>query len=145
MEREALGDLLTDGTEAATAARDAGLRGGAYVVRDGSDGSTSAESLARVYERRLRHTRRIGVSARRRRTWSARYDVSAATPPRCASAGSTRPTGRGSTCCSSTRTASPSSPARASNSRNDEHPRRCHLRFLRAFALRSASLRLWTV
>ncbi|MFE9394917.1 hypothetical protein [Streptomyces flavidovirens] len=60
MEREALANLLRDGTEAATAARDAVLGGGAYVVWDGSDGSASAESLAHVYERRLRHTRRIG-------------------------------------------------------------------------------------
>ncbi|MFE7772620.1 hypothetical protein ACFU5O_01705 [Streptomyces sp. NPDC057445] len=58
MERDALIQLLADGVEATTAARAALLDGGAFVVWDGSP---SAESLAEIYGRRLRHTRRIGL------------------------------------------------------------------------------------
>ena len=57
MQRDDLARLLASASEAASAARSALEAGAAYVVWDGP---TSAESLARIYERRLRHTRRIG-------------------------------------------------------------------------------------
>ncbi|WP_326808283.1 hypothetical protein OG533_16120 [Streptomyces sp. NBC_01186] len=58
MDREGLDRLLAvEGSEAAEAARAALRDGGHFVVRDGA---VPARSLARVYERRLRHTRRTG-------------------------------------------------------------------------------------
>ncbi|WP_242513993.1 hypothetical protein [Streptomyces leeuwenhoekii] len=58
MERELLERLLV-GNDAASVAALAALRcGGSHVIWDGT---TSAEALARVYERRLRHTRHRGI------------------------------------------------------------------------------------
>lgn len=58
MERNLLAQLLAGDDEASTAAL-ATLHGGAsFTVWDGS---SSAESLARIYARRLRHTRRTGT------------------------------------------------------------------------------------
>jgi hypothetical protein len=58
MERERLERLLVGSDEASGAALAALRCGGSYVVWDGA---TSAESLALVYGRRLRHTRRRGI------------------------------------------------------------------------------------
>lgn len=58
MERELLERLLVGNDEASVAALAALRCGGSYVVWDGT---TSAESLALVYGRRLRHTRRRGI------------------------------------------------------------------------------------
>ncbi|MFM9590262.1 hypothetical protein ACKI1J_14290 [Streptomyces scabiei] len=59
MEREQLQRLLGDGGDDTSSAALAALRSGAsYVVWDGT---TSAESLATVYGRRLRHTLRRGI------------------------------------------------------------------------------------
>jgi hypothetical protein len=58
MEREQLEELLS-GADAASSAALAALRSGAsYVVWDGT---ASAEPVAHIYERRLRHTRRKGI------------------------------------------------------------------------------------
>ena len=58
MEREQLEQLLGDGDETSSAALSA-LRAGASPIV--WDGTTSAESLATVYGRRLRHTLRRGI------------------------------------------------------------------------------------
>ncbi|MGW5327406.1 hypothetical protein [Streptomyces sp. NPDC004014] len=58
VERERLERLLVGSDEASVAALAALRYGGSYVVWDGA---TSAESLALVYGRRLRHTRRRGI------------------------------------------------------------------------------------
>ena len=58
MERERLERLLVGSEEASVAALVALRCGGSYVVWDGA---TSAESLALVYGRRLRLTRRRGI------------------------------------------------------------------------------------
>ena len=57
MQRDELARLLAAPSEAVRAARTALEAGARYVVWDGP---TSAEALARIYERRLRHTRRSG-------------------------------------------------------------------------------------
>ncbi|MFB7653914.1 MULTISPECIES: hypothetical protein [unclassified Streptomyces] len=58
MERDRLERLL-GGDDAASAAAGAALRAGAsYIVWEGT---TPAESLARIYGRRLRHTLRKGI------------------------------------------------------------------------------------
>ncbi|MDI3097076.1 hypothetical protein QJ054_08465 [Streptomyces sp. AN-3] len=58
MERERIERLLAGSDEASVAALVALHCGGSYVVWDGA---TSPESLALVYGRRLRHTRRRGI------------------------------------------------------------------------------------
>ncbi|WP_328439786.1 hypothetical protein OG828_25600 [Streptomyces sp. NBC_00457] len=58
MERELLERLLAGEDETYFAALAALRSDASYVVWDGA---ASAESLARVYERRLRHTRRRGI------------------------------------------------------------------------------------
>jgi hypothetical protein len=58
VERDLLARLLTGDNEASVAALAALCSGASYVVWNGT---TSAESLARIYGRRLRHTRRKGI------------------------------------------------------------------------------------
>ncbi|MFE6946296.1 hypothetical protein [Streptomyces chartreusis] len=58
MEREQLERLLDGGDETSSAALSALRAGASHVVWDGT---TSAESLAMVYGRRLRHTLRRGI------------------------------------------------------------------------------------
>ncbi|MGI5134112.1 MULTISPECIES: hypothetical protein [unclassified Streptomyces] len=58
MERESLERLLVGEDEASSSALAALSSGGSHVVWDGT---TSAESLAHIYECRLRHTRRKGI------------------------------------------------------------------------------------
>ncbi|WP_055565975.1 hypothetical protein [Streptomyces atriruber] len=58
MKREQLERLLADGDETSSAALAALRAGASHVVWEGT---TSAESLARVYGRRLRHTLRRGI------------------------------------------------------------------------------------
>lgn len=57
MERDQVAALLLDSSEVTAQARDALLCGGVGVVWDGT---SSAESLARIYRRRLGLTRRTG-------------------------------------------------------------------------------------
>lgn len=57
VDRDVLIRLLTEGAEAMTAARAALLEGGTHMIWEGSP---PAGSLAQLYERRLRRTRRIG-------------------------------------------------------------------------------------
>ncbi|MGW8688354.1 hypothetical protein ACWGNN_46645 [Streptomyces sp. NPDC055817] len=58
MEREQLEQLLSDGDETSSAALSALRAGASHVVRDGT---TSTDTLAKVYGRRLRHTGRRGI------------------------------------------------------------------------------------
>jgi hypothetical protein len=58
MERDQLERLLGGGDETSSAALSALRAGASYVVWDGT---TSAESLAKIYGRRLRHTLRRGI------------------------------------------------------------------------------------
>ncbi|MFR0358667.1 hypothetical protein [Streptomyces sediminimaris] len=58
MERGELERLLGDGDETSLAALSALRSGASYIVWDGT---SSAESLATVYGRRLRHTLRRGI------------------------------------------------------------------------------------
>ncbi|WP_255954556.1 hypothetical protein [Streptomyces odontomachi] len=58
MEREQLEQLLAGDDQASVDALAALRNGGSFVVWDGAG---PAESLARVYERRLRYTRRKGA------------------------------------------------------------------------------------
>lgn len=58
MKREPLERLLGCGDETPSAALSALRAGASYVVWDGT---TSAKSLATIYGRRLRHTRRRGI------------------------------------------------------------------------------------
>ncbi|NKY16360.1 hypothetical protein HGA06_20175 [Streptomyces somaliensis DSM 40738] len=58
MEREQLERLLGGGDDTSLAALSALRAGASHVVWDGT---TSAESLARIYGRRLRHTLRRGI------------------------------------------------------------------------------------
>ncbi|MGF0170199.1 hypothetical protein ACQF36_06615 [Streptomyces sp. Marseille-Q5077] len=58
MEREELERLLGDGDETSSAARAALRAGASHIVWDGT---TSPESLARIYGRRLKHTIRKGI------------------------------------------------------------------------------------
>ncbi|AKN71113.1 hypothetical protein QR97_15975 [Streptomyces sp. PBH53] len=58
MERKLLERLLLGDDEASPAALSALRCGGTYVVWDGT---TSSDSLAYIYGRRLRHTRRRGI------------------------------------------------------------------------------------
>lgn len=58
MEGEVPAQLLADDDEASVAALEALRSGASYVVRDGAPRS---DSPARIYERRLRHTRRTGI------------------------------------------------------------------------------------
>ncbi|MET9128020.1 hypothetical protein [Streptomyces sp. NPDC004528] len=58
VERDRLERLLGGDDEASAAARAALRAGASYIVWDGT---TSAESLARIYGRRLRHTLRKGI------------------------------------------------------------------------------------
>ncbi|MGW1538908.1 hypothetical protein ACWCPM_01190 [Streptomyces sp. NPDC002309] len=58
MEREQLERLLSGGDDTSSAALSALRAGASHVVWDGT---TSAESLAMIYGRRLRHTLRRGI------------------------------------------------------------------------------------
>ncbi|WP_436956587.1 hypothetical protein [Streptomyces sp. SudanB182_2057] len=58
VERELLERLLVGDDEASVAALAALRCGGSYVIWDGTP---AAESLAHIYARRLRHTRRRGI------------------------------------------------------------------------------------
>jgi hypothetical protein len=63
MERESLERMLVGVDDASVAALAALRSGGSHVVWDGS---TSPESLAHIYGRRLRHTRRKGIETTNR-------------------------------------------------------------------------------
>jgi hypothetical protein len=58
MEREQLEQLLSDGDETSSAALSVLRAGASHVVWDGT---TSTDTLAKVYGRRLQHTGRRGI------------------------------------------------------------------------------------